>query len=173
MDLYRFFDSDDRLLYIGISLSAAKRAAEHRDSKQWWPDVARMNIEHLGAVPRSTAEHVEASAIRAERPLWNRTHSAYELPTTPAQTTEMVWFCGVCGGVIADREGTVQRLFRWRAVHDSCAPEKPEIAFVITSGLRSFFDVLAISLFLGEKAPESIPGFSTFILGAIREGWRR
>lgn len=42
MDLYRFFDDAGRLLYIGISVSAISRAGKHRQEKNWWHDVARM-----------------------------------------------------------------------------------------------------------------------------------
>src|SRR5688572_7566222 len=74
MDLYRFYDRDDRLLYVGISLSAAKRASEHRAEKAWWSDVARMEVEHLD-VSRSEAEAIEKEAIRSEAPLYNVTHA--------------------------------------------------------------------------------------------------
>lgn len=74
MDLYRFFNNKDRLLYVGISLSAAQRAAEHRSSKPWWPEVARMEVEHLKC-ERDGALAIERSAIEREKPLYNVTHN--------------------------------------------------------------------------------------------------
>jgi hypothetical protein len=68
-ELYRIYDSADRLLYIGISLSAAVRLAEHRVGSSWWPDVRTIRIEHH--VNRPAARLAELRAIRAERPLYN------------------------------------------------------------------------------------------------------
>lgn len=68
-DLYRFYDSEGRLLYVGISLSAAQRAADHRREKSWWPDVARMDVVHLEN--RREAEDQERYAIVTERPIHN------------------------------------------------------------------------------------------------------
>lgn len=74
MDLYRFFDATDRLLYLGISLSAAQRAAEHRREKPWWPDVARMEVQHLDC-DRMGALEAEKAAIIRERPIHNIMHN--------------------------------------------------------------------------------------------------
>ena len=72
-DLYRFFDANDRLLYVGISFSAVARASQHRSEKDWWSDVARMDVEHLPS--RAAAEQAERDAIRAESPLHNVVHN--------------------------------------------------------------------------------------------------
>ncbi len=77
-DLYRFYDSAGRLLYVGISLHAAQRAAEHKRGKSWWPDVARMEVEHLGH--RREAEEEEQRAIIAERPLHNIVYNGKRPP---------------------------------------------------------------------------------------------
>lgn len=79
IDLYRFFDADERLLYVGISLNAAKRASEHKKDKQWWSDVARMEVQHLDVSSRSEAEELERKAIRAERPVHNVMHNVVRL----------------------------------------------------------------------------------------------
>jgi hypothetical protein len=81
MDLYRWFDAEGRLLYVGISLHAAARASEHRRSQPWWPLAVRMDIEKLGQITRAEAETVERAAIIAERPIYNIVHNA---PTTPS-----------------------------------------------------------------------------------------
>jgi hypothetical protein len=66
--LYRHFDSDGRLLYVGISLSAIIRLAEHRASP-WFDDIARVEIERHPT--RKAALAAERKAIRDERPLHN------------------------------------------------------------------------------------------------------
>lgn len=68
-DLYRFYGSDGQLLYVGISLSAAHRASQHRAEKPWWPDVARMDVEHFDN--RVDAARAEMVAIKAEHPRYN------------------------------------------------------------------------------------------------------
>ena len=69
IDLYRYFDADGKLLYIGISLCAFRRAVEHSQSG-WWNDVRRMERTPLG-LTRKEAEQVERRAILAEKPLHN------------------------------------------------------------------------------------------------------
>jgi len=72
-DLYRFYDSNDRLLYVGISFHAATRASEHRRDKAWWPQVSRMTVEHL--TTRTAALAAEQAAIIRERPIHNVIHN--------------------------------------------------------------------------------------------------
>jgi hypothetical protein len=79
-DLYRFYDTDGQLLYIGISFSAIQRAAQHRDAQPWWSDVARMDIEHLGTTTRRNAEQLERAAIAAESPRHNIAHNMKSVP---------------------------------------------------------------------------------------------
>jgi predicted GIY-YIG superfamily endonuclease len=68
-DLYRYFDAEGRLLYVGISFSAVARASQHRSEKGWWPDVATMTVERHDT--RAEALAAEAIAIRTEKPLHN------------------------------------------------------------------------------------------------------
>jgi len=73
IDLYRFFDKDDILLYVGISINAAMRSSQHRQDKHWWSDVARMEVEHTKS--RDEALQRERDAIRIEQPLHNIVHA--------------------------------------------------------------------------------------------------
>lgn len=71
--LYRFYDTHDRLLYIGITVHLPTRLGNHRNDKPWWQDIARMTVE---AFPdRPTVEAAEKAAIAAERPLYNTQHN--------------------------------------------------------------------------------------------------
>ena len=67
--LYRFFDKDDRLLYVGISAKGADRLAQHAGDKDWFCYVTRATFEHYPT--RKTALLAEAVAIKAEAPLYN------------------------------------------------------------------------------------------------------
>lgn len=62
--LYRLYDAQDQLLYIGISEDPEKRWAHHASEKPWWPQVARKQV---GWFPtREEAEAAEARAIATE-----------------------------------------------------------------------------------------------------------
>lgn len=69
-DLYRYYDVDGRLLYVGISFSAFARAERHRRKAEWWGRAVTMKIEHHES--RETALVAEARAIRNEMPIHNK-----------------------------------------------------------------------------------------------------
>lgn len=71
--LYRLYDVDDQLLYIGISVNPTTRWSMHAGEKTWWPLVARKDLAWLDN--RDDAERAEACAIIKERPRYNVTHS--------------------------------------------------------------------------------------------------
>jgi hypothetical protein len=66
--LYRHFDGDGRLLYVGISLNAIIRLAAHRASP-WFDEIARVEIERFPS--REVALAAERAAIRDEKPECN------------------------------------------------------------------------------------------------------
>lgn len=72
-ELYRYFDSDDRLLYIGISLSTIMRATGHRRDAGWWNSWTRCSVERFDT--RTAALAAERDAIIGERPLHNVVHN--------------------------------------------------------------------------------------------------
>ena len=67
--VYRFYDDDGTLLYVGISRNPLKRWQAHRRTKPWWPDVARSVIDVYQS--EAVALRIERERIRCERPLWN------------------------------------------------------------------------------------------------------
>jgi predicted GIY-YIG superfamily endonuclease len=71
--LYRHFDADGVLLYIGISISAVSRLATHRCQSGWYNDITRVEIETFDT--REDALAAEEAAIRAEKPLHNKEHN--------------------------------------------------------------------------------------------------
>lgn len=71
--LYRFFDADGKLLYIGISDNYPLRLMHHGKDKPWWGEVKKFAAELLPT--RQEAEEAEKVAIRSERPKYNKTHS--------------------------------------------------------------------------------------------------
>lgn len=77
--LYRLYDADDRLLYVGISKRPAVRWAEHAIDKAdlWWADVVRKTVEWFET--REEAETAEVRAIRTEKPEHNKAHNPVDL----------------------------------------------------------------------------------------------
>ena len=67
--LYRHFDADAVLLYVGISLSAVGRLSDHRHTSAWFPQIARVTVEQFP--DRASAYEAETAAINNENPLFN------------------------------------------------------------------------------------------------------
>jgi hypothetical protein len=68
--VYRFFDIDGRLVYVGYTASLSHRLEQHRRGASWWPQVHRGTYEVFD--DEETAREAEAKAILFERPLANR-----------------------------------------------------------------------------------------------------
>lgn len=67
--LYRIYDANDGLLYIGASGHLGPRLNNHRLHKPWWPEVDRILAVMVG--PEHEALAAERAAIRAEMPRYN------------------------------------------------------------------------------------------------------
>lgn len=72
-DLYRYYDANSQLLYVGISLSTLARATQHRSSSGWWTLIARM--ERTVYANRRIALQAEREAIKTENPIYNIIHT--------------------------------------------------------------------------------------------------
>jgi predicted GIY-YIG superfamily endonuclease len=73
--VYRFYDVDNHLLYVGISMNFEGRLAKHR-RRPWWPSVARQTFEWYPN--RTSAKDAERWAIHHENPLHNLTRPRME-----------------------------------------------------------------------------------------------
>ncbi|MDV7195867.1 GIY-YIG nuclease family protein [Mycolicibacterium fortuitum] len=71
--LYRVYDSDGDLLYLGATTNPGLRFGDHDSTKSWWPDAANITLEHFP----STDELLDAerAAIQAESPRYNLVHT--------------------------------------------------------------------------------------------------
>ena len=79
--LYRFYNTDDELLYVGISEHGPARWKAHRKDKPWWTDVARTTTEHHDT--RQAALDAERAAIKAEKPRHNVVHNRGDVGPDP------------------------------------------------------------------------------------------
>jgi hypothetical protein len=68
--VYRYFDKDDRLLYVGITSHGELRAAQHARIAEWWCQISHARYVHHPSRADAIAE--EARAIATEGPLFNR-----------------------------------------------------------------------------------------------------
>jgi len=75
--LYRAFDNQNQLLYIGISGKWSERLHAHEKTSEWMEQTETVKIEKFS--DRASVEQAEVNAIQAERPIYNRDfNSAYE-----------------------------------------------------------------------------------------------
>lgn len=71
--LYRFYNLQGELLYVGITNSPHVRWAQHAHNAAWWPEV---RVAHSEWYPlRSEAEAAERTAVYREEPLHNYSHN--------------------------------------------------------------------------------------------------
>lgn len=73
--LYRQFDRDDNLLYVGMSMNVFKRTKGHQSSSYWFNSVKKITIE--GFITKEDALIAEKKAIILERPRFNVMNNAY------------------------------------------------------------------------------------------------
>ncbi len=66
--LYRHFDSDENLLYVGISSRPWKRMVEHKVSC-WYDKIHNITLQHYES--REEAIKAEREAITEENPIFN------------------------------------------------------------------------------------------------------
>jgi predicted GIY-YIG superfamily endonuclease len=71
--VYRYYDSRDILLYVGITSRGIKRNREHNTTKEWWQFVARQEVEHYGSQEHASSR--EQGLIRKFRPPFNTRHN--------------------------------------------------------------------------------------------------
>src|SRR3982750_4908323 len=67
--LYRLFDADGALLYVGITNDPEVRWKAHSYKKPWWPKVSEKTVAWFD--DRTAAATAGARAIRLEVPQWN------------------------------------------------------------------------------------------------------
>jgi hypothetical protein len=67
--VYRWYDSDDTLLYVGMTNNVMNRSATHAGERPWWDRIAYCLVEWHPS--RSAAVAAESKAIRTEGAEWN------------------------------------------------------------------------------------------------------
>lgn len=73
LELYRHFDKNRQLLYVGISLNASERLWSHRRNTVWANKVHFTTVEYFH--DSADARSAERKAIISEAPLHNKTYN--------------------------------------------------------------------------------------------------
>lgn len=68
--VYRLFDAAGALLYVGITCDVTTRMYQHSKEQPWWDEVDNRSVEEV--LTRADAFFLEAAAILAERPRYNK-----------------------------------------------------------------------------------------------------
>lgn len=72
MWLYRCWDANDVLLYVGISTGVFGRMAGHQRDSSWANQLVKITVERLPSL--EAAREAERIAIKTELPRFNKTH---------------------------------------------------------------------------------------------------
>ena len=89
--LYRYFDSDGKLLYVGITGDNVKRQSQHRRNAFWFGEIASATFVHFDS--REEALEAEAAAIRYEKPAHN-IQGVGGIKVLQSPYIHMVWLAG-------------------------------------------------------------------------------
>ncbi len=84
--VYRFFDADDELLWVGVTATRTRRFAQHREQREWWTEIVRAEFEHFGT--RAEAEAAEREQIQTLHPRYN-VHKSNGVPVGMLSTKEL------------------------------------------------------------------------------------
>lgn len=82
--VYRFFDANDNLLYVGSTRHWATRLDTHRRSAEWYPEVARHEVTAYATMEE--AREQERTLIATAAPWYNVSAGGAGRHTTPPAT---------------------------------------------------------------------------------------
>lgn len=88
-DLYRHFDKNDNLLYVGISASAIKRLIDHKSQSSWFNKTTKVTIEKFEN--RGAVIEAENKAILSEHPIYNKTLQNLGKTEEPPEINDKKW----------------------------------------------------------------------------------
>lgn len=113
--LYRYFNAEDELLYIGISLCAFTRLRQHIGIDEWAGQITKVTIEHFAN--RSAALQAERKAIREEKPKYNIYHKNSKPTKEEQQEEELTKFEQAKDNII-NYVVKLKPLYRVNTLHD-------------------------------------------------------
>ena len=91
--LYRYFDKNRTLLYIGMTNNFDQREASHRRYAKWWKSAGTKTIKKYRN--QKCAEQAEIDAIAKESPMFNVTGNGQLLNRKDSEPFDHI--CKRCG----------------------------------------------------------------------------
>ena len=88
-DLYRYYDIDKNLLYIGISVNAFIRFSQHKSNQLWASEIAIIEIEKYET--RGKVLKAEKEAIKKEKPKYNITYNSIPIKKNRIPKPEIIF----------------------------------------------------------------------------------
>jgi len=148
--LYRHFDKENKLLYIGISLSTFARLSQHKDHSEWFKKINRVSIEHFET--REEAMAAERNAIKFENPMFNiaMKKTMAEIAKEEKEKQAQLKLQQIAMKEAAKKEGklVVERIIRYQLAYsidevmEILNITRQEMAKYLSEGKISTFEVL-------------------------------
>ncbi|WP_186319235.1 GIY-YIG nuclease family protein [Streptomyces sp. SAJ15] len=155
--LYRLYDAEDRLLYIGITTDPEARWERHALLKWWWSQVDRKDLTWLNVSWRD-ALTAEAEAILEGRPKFNGVHNYRPAPFDGAAWPQIQPGRGKARALAALIRAEVET-GRWQ--HGDRLP--PWRGLATATGVSRTTVDLAYRELINEGLIERLPGVGTFV----------
>ena len=111
--VYRLFNAEGRLLYVGVSRQPWYRFTQHANHKPWWPLVAAVQMENFTS--RGAALAAEAAAIAAEEPAHNGTSRS----RAHIRTRYIDWRRPTCNTTLERVVYNRRKLHEWTMTHEA------------------------------------------------------
>ena len=133
--LYRHFDNENNLLYVGISLHWNKRTKEHEIGSPWFKEVKTLKMEEFET--REEAIKAEKNAIRLENPKHNVQRYHIKSSPKPKELT-----LGFSQGLFLKKHVSFQMSYTLDEAAYALSMKKSDIETHIAKGDISFYTVL-------------------------------
>jgi predicted GIY-YIG superfamily endonuclease len=89
--VYRFYDGDGELLYVGITKDPVSRFRDHErnNAETWWPLMRSWHVDWHDSRPQAAA--AEVMAIEREAPRFNESSRPHPLLVSESGVPEASW----------------------------------------------------------------------------------
>lgn len=92
--VYRAFDKDGRLLYVGCTVNLDRRMSQHRSQAPWRDYIA--SVTTVGYPDKASARTAETRAIDTEGPFFNASIADMKLTQSNLHAaTRLLWDAGI------------------------------------------------------------------------------
>jgi excisionase family DNA binding protein len=108
--LYRFFDADGALLYVGRTIAPARRWREHERHSDWFADVA--TVTRIVYPDAASLADAEREAIREECPLHNVQLAIPALEPAPDYPVRLLYRISEFAKIVGVPESRIVTLVR-------------------------------------------------------------